>query len=151
MNLTPKGEQVDGKTFFKFLCADDEFCRHLGRAVLAAGRLESALKQYLRANSVPDDTERAPLGKLLEILEKSSLLGKMQPALDQLRHHRNYLTHNIHAVLTGLKEDDLIGPEELESLLDSDVTLYGERAWQLAVNLNGLADIVEKENSTSVA
>lgn len=151
MSAIPQGKQVDGKTFYKFLSADDEFSRHLGRAVLAAGRLESELKQYLRANSVSDDTERATLGQLLGLLEKRVLLKKMQPALDLLKRQRNYLTHNIHAVLTGLKEDELIGSEELEALLDSDVHLYAERAWQLAANLNDLADILEKENSASAA
>ncbi|MBI5247531.1 MAG: hypothetical protein HY923_10145 [Elusimicrobia bacterium] len=148
MNLTPKGEQVDGKTFFKFLCADDEFCRHLGRAVLAAGRLETGLKLYLRAHSIPADTERATLGQILGLLEQHALLEKMQPHLDGLKRQRNFLTHNVHAVLSGLREDDLIG-DEVKELLDSDVVLYSERAWQLAINLNALADIVEKENSTS--
>ncbi len=150
MNLTPKGEQVDGKTFFKFLSANDEFCSHLGRAVLAAGRLETQLKLYLRAHSIQADTERATLGQLLGLLEQHALLKKMQPHIDTLKRQRNFLTHNVHAVLSGLKEDDLIG-DEVKELLDSDVDLYGERAWQLAQNLNNLADILEKENTPSVA
>lgn len=146
---TIKGEPVDGKTFYKFLSADDEFCRHLGRAVLAAGRLETQLKLYLRAHSIQADTERATLGQLLGLLEQHALLKKMQPHIDLLKRQRNFLTHNVHAVLSGLKEDALIG-DEVKDLLDSDVDMYGERAWQLAENLNSLADILEKENSASV-
>lgn len=148
MNLTPKGEQVDGKTFFKFLSANNEFCCHLGRAVLAAGRLETQLKLYLRAHSIQADTDRATLGQLLGLLEQHALLEKMQPHIDLLKRQRNFLTHNVHAVLSGLKEDDLIG-DEVKELLDSDVDLYGERAWQLAQNLNSLADILEKETFPS--
>lgn len=144
----PKGEHVDGPTFYKFLSADDEFCQHLGRAVLAAGRLETQLKLYLRAHSIQADTKRATLGQLLGLLEQHDLLEKMQPHIDQLKHQRNFLAHNVYEVLSGLKEDDLIG-DEVNKLLDSDVDMYGERAWQLAQNLNSLADILEKDNSTS--
>jgi DNA-binding ferritin-like protein (Dps family) len=148
MTLIPKGEKVDGKTFYKFLCADEEFCRHLGRAVLAAGRLETGLKLYLSAHSIQADTERATLGQILGLLEQHALLEKMLPHIDRLKRQRNFLTHNVHAVLSGLKVDDLIG-DEVDDLLDSDVDMYAERAWQLAENLNGLADILEKDNSVS--
>jgi len=68
----------------------------------------------------------------------------MQPALELLRDQRNYLTHSIHSLLSGWIEETIL---EKSNLLDSDVVTYTERAWQLAENLNGLADIVEKENS----
>jgi len=57
-----------------------------------------------------------------------------------LRDQRNYLTHNVHALLS-----DLIGETILEraNLLDSGVDMYTERAWELNNNLNGLARIVE--------
>lgn len=135
-----KGELVTGLEFFELLCADDRFCAQLGRAVLAAGRLESALKRYLAANAPSEDTTKATLGKLIQYCKKHTLLTRMIPALEMLRDQRNYLTHNIHALLS-----DLIGETILEraDLLDSDVDTYTERAWELNNNLNGLARIVE--------
>ena len=38
-----RGEPTEGIEFYKLLYADDEFCKELGRAVLAAGRLEVEL------------------------------------------------------------------------------------------------------------
>ena len=140
-----KGERVDGKAFYSVLNGSDDFCQHLGRAVLAAGRLETSLKRYLRTRSVNTDTSRMTLGQLIKILEQHSFLSKMQPSLDSLKRQRNFLTHNIHAFLFGEREEELLGTDELENLLDSDVVTYSERAWQLTQNLNGLADIVERE------
>ena len=140
-----KGERVDGKAFYSVLNRSDEFCQHLGRAVLAAGRLETALKRYLKVRSVDTDTSRMTLGQLIKILEQHSLLSKMQHSLDMLKCQRNFLTHNIHSFLFGEREEELIGADELENLLDSDVVTYAERAWQLTQNLTGLATIVERE------
>jgi hypothetical protein len=63
----------------------------------------------------------------------------MLPALEMLRDQRNYLTHNIHALFSGLVEETIL---ESTGLLDSDVDLFTERAWQLKENLEGLADII---------
>jgi len=41
------GESVESTAFYKLLCSDVEFCAELGRAVLAAGRLETALKRRI--------------------------------------------------------------------------------------------------------
>ena len=91
------------------LCADDRFCAELGRAVLAAERLESALKRYLAANAPSEDTTKATLGKLIQYSKKHTLLTRMVPVLEMLRDQRNYLTHNIHTLLS-----DLIGETILE-------------------------------------
>ncbi|MBI3828638.1 MAG: hypothetical protein HY291_03925 [Planctomycetes bacterium] len=142
-----KGEPVDGKKFFALLQADSGFCEQLGRAMLAAGRLESELKRYLSTNSVPDNTKRATLGHLLKLLAKYNLLKKMQPTLEIIRDQRNYLAHSIHALLSDMIEETIL---ERSNLLDSDVVTYCERAWQLAENLNGFADIMEKEYFQSI-
>lgn len=140
----PKGEKVDGETFYAFLQADDEFCQQLGRAMLAAGRLEDELKRFLRAHDVLENTERAALGQLVKILKKHALLIKMQPALEGLTVHRNYLAHKIYPLLFDSIPETIL---EKEGLLDSDVSTYAERAWQLTENLNGLADIVQKKTA----
>jgi hypothetical protein len=66
----------------------------------------------------------------------------MLPALETLRDQRNYLAHNVHALLSGLIQETIL---EGSALLDSDVHTYTERAWQLKENLNHLADIVERK------
>jgi hypothetical protein len=134
-----RGEPTEGLEFYALLCEDDEFCRELGRAVLAAGRLESALKRYINDNAPDENTRRATLGRLIEVSRKHQLLSKMLPALEMLRDQRNYLTHNIHALFSGLVEETIL---ESTGLLDSDVDLFTERAWQLKENLEGLADII---------
>jgi hypothetical protein len=142
---TSKGEFVAGLRFFELLCAGDRFCAELGRTVLAAGRLESALKRHLAANVPTEDTTKATLGKLIQYCKINSLIAQMIPALEVLRDQRNYLTHNIHALLSDLIEETIL---ERADLLDSDVVTYAERAWELKNNLNGLAEIVERECGT---
>jgi hypothetical protein len=138
-----KGESVSATAFFKLLIADDEFCKQLGRAVLAAGQLESELKLFLSRNEITQDTKKKTLGNLIDLLKSKKLLSKMQPALEQLRDQRNYLTHNIHALFAGLVEETILPRTDL---LDSDVDVFMERAWQLAENLLGLAEAVARQD-----
>jgi hypothetical protein len=139
-----KGEPISGPDFFRLLYADDKFCAELGRAVLAAGRLESLLKRHIAKHASETDTSRATLGRLIEFARKHMLLQKMLPALEVLRDQRNYLTHNIHALLSGLVEETIL---EGSGLLDSDIHTYTERAWQLKENLNDLADIIDRKDT----
>ncbi|MEJ0084994.1 MAG: hypothetical protein WDO72_04900 [Pseudomonadota bacterium] len=138
-----KGEPASGKEFFDLLRTDDAFCAELGRAMLAAGRLESELRQFLAANNVRTP-ERTTLGQLTRLLERHGLLSAMRPHLDMLGTQRNYLAHSIHALFSELIEETIL---ERTDLLDSDVDLFTERAWQLAKNLNALANIVEEERA----
>lgn len=142
-----EGRPAGGTEFFALLCADDDFCAQLGRAMLAAGRLETALKRYLKTRRPELKLEHANLGALLQLLQKKhTLLVKMQPALEVLKSQRNYLVHSIHALLSDWIEETIL---ERSDLLDSDISTYCERAWQLTEDLNGLADIVEKENPSA--
>ncbi len=137
-----KGEPVDGRAFYALLSRDDKFCAELGRAVLAAGRLETSLKQYIVDKAQHPDLTRATLGTLITVARNCRLLSKMLPALEMLKDQRNYLTHNVHALLSEFIEETIL---EGSNLIDSDVHTYTERAWQLAENLNGLAEILERE------
>jgi hypothetical protein len=67
---------------------------------------------------------------------------QMLPPLKMLRDQRNYLTHNVHALFLGLVRETIL---ERDGLLDSDVDTFTERAWQLQENLNGLAEIIERD------
>jgi hypothetical protein len=57
-----KGEPVEGLAFYRLLYEDGAFCAELGRAILAAQRLESALKRFLRSKTLEVDTAHATLG-----------------------------------------------------------------------------------------
>jgi len=133
-----KGKPVDGRAFYALLCADDEFCAELGRAVLAAGRLETVLKLHISDNAEHAKVTRATLGRLIDIAKEHRMLS----ALEMLKDQRNYLTHNVHALLSGFIEETIL---EGSNLIDSDVHTYTERAWQLAENLNGLAEALERQ------
>ena len=56
---------------------------------------------------------------------------------------RNYLTHNIYALLTDLIDETIL---ERKDIIDSDVHTYVERASQLKENLTTLAEIFEGIN-----
>ncbi len=66
----------------------------------------------------------------------------MIPALEMLKDQRNYLAHNLHGLFSGMIEETIL---ERTNLLDSDVDLFTERAWQLQRNLNALAEIIADE------
>lgn len=140
---TRTGGSVDGPQFFALLRADDQFCADLGRVVLAAGRLESALKRTLSRHGFARDTGKATLGKLIDFCREKNLIAKMIPALEMLRDQRNYLIHNIHALLSDMIQETIL---ERENLIDSDVHTYTERAWQLRDNLDGLAELLEQND-----
>jgi hypothetical protein len=140
-----RGEPVNGYAFYALLCADDRFCAELGRAVLAAGRLETALKQYVIDNADENDLSRATLGQLINTARKHKLLLKMLPVLEMVKDQRNYLTHSVHALHSGFVEETIL---EGSNLLDSDVHTYMERASELAGNLNGLAEILERQSAS---
>jgi len=139
-----KGVPAEGLKFFRLLYEDDEFCMELGRALLAAGRLESELTQYLNENVADKEIRQASLGRLIIFAKKHLLLSKLLPALEILRDQRNYLSHNIHALFAGVVEETIL---DRSNLLDSDVDTFTERAWQLKENLNGLADIINKQRN----
>ncbi|MCK4624942.1 MAG: hypothetical protein KAV00_06505 [Phycisphaerae bacterium] len=139
-----EGEPVAGKEFFDLLKGDQEFCAQLGRTVLAAGRLETELKVFLDAQSVPLKSKRLTLGQLVNLLKEHELLRQMQPSLEMLRDQRNYLVHSLFDLFAGLIEETLLPRADL---LDSDVHTYTEKAWLLEGDLNDLADIVAKQRN----
>ena len=120
-----KGEPASGTEFFDLLRTDDEFCAELGRAMLAAGRLESELKLFLAANGIRD-TAKATLGQLTKFLERHGLLVRMQPHLDHLSRQRNYLAHSIHVEFPGFGGD--MGMIGSTSSGESNVQAHERRA-----------------------
>jgi len=135
------GKDVNGLEFFKLLIKSDEFCAELGRVVLAAGQLESVLKKAITKGENSNILQMATLGKLISYAKDHEGLKNLIPSLEMLKDQRNYLTHNIYALLSDQIEETIL---ERKYLIDSDVWTYTERACQLRQNLNELAEIVER-------
>ena len=111
---------------------------------LASGKLEAELIIHLEKHNVKGKYKRATLGTLIEKLEQNELLDKnMISALRMISKQRNYITHNIYALFIDQLDETIL---QKNDLLDSDVHLYIERAWQLNENINGLADIIKQKN-----
>ena len=144
-----KGEPKEGIEFYKLLISSEDFTSELGKVALASGKLEAELICFLKRNRIEGKYERKPLGSLIALAEKHDLFNKnMIIALKELSKQRNYITHNIYALFIDLIEETTL---EKTNLLDCDVNLYKERAWQLKLNLNGLADIIKEMNIRSSA
>ena len=137
-----KGEPAAGLEFYRLLRADDEFCAELGRAVIAAGRLESALVRFLQDRDPDLRTARATIGTLIRYAEERALLSDLAPALRTLATQRNYLAHSLHALFSGLVQESIL---PRSGLLDSDVNGFTERAWQLHQDLDRFAELVERQ------
>jgi hypothetical protein len=139
-----KGEPTEGIKFYNLLVESKEFTSELGKVALASGRLEAELILFLKRNGITGNFKKATLGSLIAIAEKNDLLDKnMIIALRQISEQRNYLAHNIYALFTDLIDETVL---EKNNLLDSDVHLYIEKAWQLKENLDGLTDIIKQKN-----
>jgi hypothetical protein len=139
-----KGEPIKGIEFYTLLIESDEFTSELGKVALVSGKLEAELIIFLRHNRIKGNYDRATLGNLIDMAEKNNLLDKsMIIALRDTATKRNYITHNIYALFTDQIDETIM---EKSNLLDSDVHLYMERAWQLKENLNSLADLIKKKN-----
>ncbi|MFC3154575.1 hypothetical protein [Gilvimarinus japonicus] len=136
-----RGIEVEGLAFFELLNESQDFCAELGRVVLAAGRLESLILGLVQAPEGEAPFHRSTLGQLIAYAEKHKDLKPLVPHLKEVKNQRNYLTHSIYALLSDQIEETRL---ERHGLLDSDVSTYTERAWELKNNLNALADIVER-------
>lgn len=139
-----KGEPTEGIKFYNLLVESEEFTSELGKVTLASGRLEAELILLLKQNGIAGNYKKATLGPLVDKVEKSGLLDKnIIVALTETSKQRNYITHNIYALFTDLIDETVL---EKNNLLDTDVHLYIDRAWQLKENLDGLTDIIKQKN-----
>lgn len=138
-----KGELTNGRKFFDLLFTSDEFNVEMGKVMLAAGQLEAELMLYLIRKDVKVKFEQLTLGQLIGLGKKNDVFnGNLINALELLRDQRNYLTHNIYALLTNNIEETIL---EARNLLDADIHTYTERAWQLKRNLIGITEIIRNE------
>lgn len=143
----PLMQVVSGEQFFQLLYNDQIFCAQLGRTMLAASRIESELKLYFDAKSITLPDKYLTFGQQIGLLREHNLLLKMQPVLDSLKTQRNYLVHNLHALLVGLIEESLLPRKDL---IDLDVHTYTDSVRKSEESLNGLANIISKERKLLV-
>lgn len=136
-----KGIKVQGLAFYELLIQDDTFCAELGRATLAAGKLENILLKAVSTPKKQRELKRLTLGQLINIIEQEEDYKKLTPHLKLVSKQRNYLTHNIYNLLSDTIEETIL---ERKNLLESDITTYTERAFILRQNLGDLHDLIEK-------
>ena len=138
-----KGEPTNGRKFFDLLFQSDEFNVEMGKVMLAAGQLEAELMLYLIRKGVKVKFEQLTLGRLISVCKKNDTFNRnLINALELLRDQRNYLTHNIFALLTNQINETVL---EGRNLLDSDAHTYTERAWQLKKNLIDITELIRNE------
>jgi hypothetical protein len=112
--------------FFERLYEDVDFCDQLGKAVLAAGILESELRNYLKARGISGVSEKLTLGQAVGLLKDNDLLtlnGKLR--LEDVVRKRNYLTHNLYALFSSEIEETLLPRNELTAM---DVDIFWDKA-----------------------
>ncbi len=140
-----KGEPKEGLEFYKLLVESEEFTSELGKVTLASGMLEAELIILLKRNEIEGKYKKATLGALIDKVKKNKLLdSNMIIHLRQVSLQRNYITHNIYALLSDLINETIL---ERNNLLDADVDLYIQRAWQLKKNIIDLTDVIKKMNA----
>lgn len=136
-----KGLPSNGIEFYNLLNESEEFTSELGKVVLASGKLEAELILFLKRRDIKAKYDKATLGTLIDLAEKNDLIDEnIRISLKLISKQRNYITHNIYGLFIDLIDNTIL---EKENLLDTDVTLYIERACQLAENMDSLADIIK--------
>jgi len=139
---TFKGEPIRGLKFYELLMESTEFTSELGKITLNSGKMESELIQLLKRNNISGKFQKSTLGTLIRIAHINKILTDNEIKSFQLiTKQRNYLIHNIYALLNYQIDETIL---EREDLLDSDVHTYFERAWVLNDNLKGLTEIIKQ-------
>ncbi|MEZ5530033.1 MAG: hypothetical protein R3E57_08920 [Porticoccaceae bacterium] len=126
--------------FYNQLVDNAEFCRALGRVMLASSKLEIELKQYLRIHGKDLSERAATLGNLIKILKKNGhLTTNGEIHFGQVNLQRNYLVHNLYGSFVGEIENWLL---PIEDLVPEDIELYVEKTELTANNLIFYSKIV---------
>lgn len=144
MRTIYKGEPAKGLDFYNLLFESSDFNIELGKVTLTSGKLEAELILFLKRNEMTVNSSRMTLGALIDKCKKQNLFNKnLITALKEVSKQRNYLMHNIYALHSDLLDETILVKI---NLLDTDVLLYTERAWQLQENLIQLAEIIKKQS-----
>lgn len=139
------GIPVDGLKFYKLLFESDDFTSELGKVMLAAGRLEAELKNLFHTKQITGNFDKATLGALIRKAKDNNLIENRYTVFDRALEQRNYLTHNIYALLSNQIDETIL---EGNDLFECDVYSYKSKAYQLQDNLNDLVDIISGKFET---
>jgi|SRR5690606_10876672 len=138
-----KGEKTDGINFYNHLLSNNNFTSALGKVSLSAGKLEAELISYFKHNNLNNNLDKSTLGALIKIGTKNKLLDKnILNSLNVICQQRNYLSHNIYSLFIDLKDETILPKRKL---VDTDVIIYIEKAFELSENLNDLAEIIKNK------
>lgn len=126
--------------FFDRLFCNAEFCETLGRMTLAAGQLESALRQYLSVHGIDFAESQANLGELTRRLVGARLLSKNgQGILEGLGKQRNHFVHKLYDLFSDRVAKPIL-PHT--NLVDGDESTFTDYALVLTENITGLTATV---------
>ena len=104
--------------FYDELLKSERFCESLGRLLLMSGKLESALKSIVLANSIKVgyNLKRAMLGQLIRSCKEHELVtDELNEVLEFILVRRNYLTHNLYPLFNDEIEYTLLPKDNLDS------------------------------------
>ncbi len=143
MKLTVYSEEpTKGLQFYELLMESAEFTSELGKVTLNSGRMEAELILLLNRHNVKGKFQKSTLGTLIRVAHENKLLTDNEVlSFKLISKQRNYLTHNIYALLNYQIDETIL---ERKDLLDSDLHSYIERAWVLNDNLKGLIEIIKR-------
>lgn len=137
---------VPPEQFFELLYKDVEFCDGMGKVMLAASKLETSLRKYLRTKHIAC-SPKSTLGNLVTKLIENNLLSKNgQMHFKDLTLYRNYLAHNLYGLFIKEIEETIITHTDELTELDTDIFIW--RAQQLADDFLHFEKIVSKADVT---
>lgn len=141
-------EIIQKEDFYDILFRDHDFCKNLGKVMLAASMLESNLRSYLKNHNVDKVGEKATLGKLVILLKKHKLLSKNgQMHFDDLTLKRNYLAHNLFDLFCNNLEETILPSE---NLVEMDVDIFQEKTKLLIEDLLYFSEILSNTKSNVI-
>lgn len=127
--------------FFDLLSNHTEFCCHLGKLMLAAGTLETTIKNFLRAKNVAGIREKSTLGGLVKLLKEQHLLSyNGMTHFDGLVAKRNYLTHSLYDLFSESTAETVLPRTNLSP---EDVELFIEKTEDLTNDFKTFSKIVQ--------
>ena len=124
--------------FYQSLCDSAEFTSELGKMTLAVGRLEATLKSYFIKAGIKTNLKRDTLGLLIaKLMNYDEFKSDEISGLNEIRKQRNYLTHDIYALMSNQIDDSSMISADL---LPLTVSAYIDAAKALRNDINKLIE-----------
>ena len=139
----------DRTKFYTSLYDSDEFISELGKMTLEMGRLEAELKTFLQKVGIRTNLGRDTLGLLIAKLNNCELINSQDICrFNDLRKQRNFLTHNLYAILSNQVEER---STSVVDRLQDDVESYVEHVLTLRRSIRELMDMLyQKEQKLAL-